>query len=122
MVKQSRISVLEAALAGAFERIAVIERMLGGLPTDEPVVAGCGGDRRLSKAALARRWGKSPRTIDRMREQPSFPECDVINGQCTWWLSTVQKYERATQAGGMAPDRSQYLTRNKASTEASAAS
>jgi hypothetical protein len=109
MVKQSRIVLLETALAGVVERIAVIEKMLGGLPTDEPVVAGCGGDRRLSKAALAKRWGKSTRSIDRMREKPEFPAPDIINGQCTWWLSTIQKYERATQTGGEALDHSGYL-------------
>jgi hypothetical protein len=117
----SRLLLLETALAGLVERIAVIEKILGGPSTDEPVVAGCDGDRRLSKQQLARRWGRSPRTVDRMRKRPEFPVADVINGQLVWWLSAVQKYERATQAsGGKEIDRSSYLPRNKASTEAAA--
>jgi hypothetical protein len=98
--KLSRVVLIETALAGLVERIAVIEKILGGLPTDEPVVAGCGGDRRLSKTALARRWGKSTRSIDRMRERPDFPTPDVVNKACVWWLSTIQQYERETQTGG----------------------
>jgi hypothetical protein len=53
-----------------------------------------------------------------MRRVADFPAPDIINGQLTWWLSIVQVYERATQAGGTAPDRSKYLARSKASTEA----
>jgi hypothetical protein len=120
MVKQSRIVLLETALAGVVERIAVIEQMLGGLPTDEPVVAGCDGDRRLSKKELAKRWGRSPRTIDRMRARPDFPVPDIVNKACGWWLSTIQQYERATQTGGEALNRSGYLRAWEAKEEAAA--
>ena len=122
--KLSRIVLLETALAGLVERIAVIERMLGDAPADEPVVAGGDGDRRLSKKRLANRWGTSTRTIDRERkrkrdsDKPAFPAPDIVNGQCMWWLSRIREYERATQVGGTAPDRSGFLTRHKASTEA----
>jgi hypothetical protein len=117
--KLSRISVLETALAGLVARIAVLEKMLGDPPADEPVEAGCDGDRRLSKKRLADRWGKSTRTIDRIRKKRrDFPACDVVDGQCVWWLSRIREYERATQVGGTAPDRSGFLTRHKASTEA----
>jgi hypothetical protein len=76
-----------------------------------------------------RRWFRETGRYYRMREMTepeydafersgiSFPP-DIINGQCAWWLSVVQQYERTTQAGGTAPDRSQYLTPNKANTEA----
>jgi hypothetical protein len=105
----SRLILLETALAGLTERISTLEKMLGGPPTDKPVVAGCDGDRRLSKQELARRWGKSPRTINRMRRRPDFPVADVINKQLTWWLSAIQQYERATQVSGKALDHSRYL-------------
>ena len=117
--KLSRLSVIETALAGLIQRVGAIESLLGP-PIDEAVDAGCDGDRRLSKKQLAQRWGRSPRTIDRMRRVADFPAPDIINGQLTWWLSIVQVYERATQAGGTAPDRSKYLARSKASTEAAA--
>jgi hypothetical protein len=107
--KLSRIVLLETALAGLVERIAVIERMLGGPPTDKPVVAGCDGDRRLSKKELAQRWGRSPRTIDRMRARPDFPVPDIVNQQCGWWLSTIQQYELTSQTGGEALDHSGHL-------------
>jgi hypothetical protein len=105
----SRLILLETALAGLTERVSTLERILGGPPPDEPVVAGCDGDRRLSKQELARRWGKSPRTIDRMRRRPDFPVADVINKQLAWWLSAIQQYERATQVSGKALDHSRYL-------------
>jgi hypothetical protein len=123
--KLSRISVLETALAGLVARIAVLEKMLGDPPADA-VEAGCDGDRRLSKKRLAGRWGTSTRTIDRERkrkrnsDKPEFPAPDIVNGQCMWWLSRIREYERATQVGGTAPDRSEYLGRSKASTEAAA--
>jgi hypothetical protein len=51
-------------------------------------------DQRLSKRALATRWGVSARTIDRMRERPDFPAPEIENHRCYWWLATIIAYER----------------------------
>jgi hypothetical protein len=113
--KLSRISVLETALAGLVGRISMLEKILGDPSAHEPVEAGPDGDRRLTKKQLAARWGRSQRTIDRERKRkrkpdtPAFPAPDIVNGQCMWWLSSIREYERATQVGGTAPDRSHYL-------------
>ena len=118
--KLSRISVLETALAGLVARIAVLEKMLGDPPADEPVETGSGGDRQLTKRKLAQRWGRSPRTIDRRRMKRAIPPPDgIVDGQLFWWLSTVMRHE-ATQVGGEAPNRSGYLRAWEAKKEAAA--
>jgi hypothetical protein len=120
--KLSRIVLLETALAGLVGRISTLEKMLGDPPADEPVEAGCDGDRRLSKKRLADRWGKSTRTIDRIRKKRrDFPACDVVDGQCVWWLSRIREYERTTQTGGEALDRSGYLRASEAKEKETAA-
>jgi hypothetical protein len=99
----SRVLLLETALASVVERLAAVEARIGhngGPPLDELLIEPQSiRDQRLSKRALAERWGMSPRTIDRMRELPEFPTPDVVNKACVWWLSTIQKYERATKTG-----------------------
>jgi hypothetical protein len=106
-LKVSRLSVLETALAAIVQRVSVLERRHHGEPLEIELQSIT--DRRLSKKALADRWSMSPRTIDRMRHTPGFPAPDIVNGQCLWWLSAIQRHERATQVGGKALDRSTYL-------------
>jgi hypothetical protein len=97
-------------------RVSALERLIG---YDDPEIEpGSSKDRRINKKQLAGRWGKSQRTIDRMRRQPGFPPADVINGQLCWWLSTIQKFERSTQTGGRTHDPSRYLLRNIGGAEA----
>jgi hypothetical protein len=111
-----RLTLVETALASVIKRLTAVENCMArgdDLPL-ESVEEGSAQDRRITKPQLAARWAKSPRTIDRMRHQPGFPPPDIVNGQCEWWLSIIQQYERATQAGGKATDNSQYLPRNKA--------
>lgn len=54
----------------------------------------------LTKPNLARRWQKTPRTIDRWIENPpaGFPSPIIINGRKHWDLDLVEKYERACAA------------------------
>jgi hypothetical protein len=120
-LKVSRLSVIETALAAIVQRVNVLERRHRSEPLEliEPQSA---GDRRLSKKALAERWGMSQRTIDRMREKPDFPVPDIVNKACLWWLSTIQQYERATQVSGKALDHSRYLRAAERQKEAAATS
>jgi hypothetical protein len=57
-------------------------------------------DQRLSKPALARRWGVSSRTIDRRRVEVGFPAAEIVNLRPYWWLSKIIAYERACAARG----------------------
>jgi hypothetical protein len=72
-------------------RVAALEARV---PTaaDVPTAA---NDRRFSKRALANRWNVSPRTVDRIREDPAFPEPDIVNSRPYWWASQIIQYERS---------------------------
>ena len=53
-------------------------------------------DRRVSKKSLADRWDVSPRSVDRMREDlPDFPQPEIENNRCFWWLNAqIIPFER----------------------------
>ena len=54
----------------------------------------------LTKPSLARRWQKTPRTIDRWVEsQPlGFPVPVILGGRKHWDLDLIEEYERACAA------------------------
>lgn len=52
-------------------------------------------DRRLTKRQLAQRRGKSTRTIDRDVARGILPPPQFENGRAYWWLSALQRHERA---------------------------
>lgn len=55
----------------------------------------------LTKPSLARRWQKTPRTIDRWTKRPpaGFPAPIIIGGRKHWDLDVVEAYERSCAAG-----------------------
>jgi hypothetical protein len=81
--------------------IEVLDRLgdLEAVVLERRPAARSGADRRdsrLTKTAVAARKGVSPRTIDRWRKAGLMPPPDdVINGRQYWWLSTLQRHERA---------------------------
>ena len=55
----------------------------------------------LSKPNLAKRWQKTPRTIDRWTKRPpaGFPAPVIIGGRKHWDLDVVEAYERSCATG-----------------------
>jgi hypothetical protein len=53
-----------------------------------------------SKPALARRYGVSPRSIDRWRGLGKFPQPDIVlpSGQPRWSDDTIERHERRSVA------------------------
>jgi hypothetical protein len=85
-----------------FQRLERLEEaLLGRKGASRPVDTG--GDRRLTKRALALRRGKSERTIDRDVERGLLPPPEIEQGRCYWWLSAVQRYERRFKSDPRAP-------------------
>jgi hypothetical protein len=59
-------------------------------------------DRKLFKSELALREGRATKTIERGVLAGSFPPPDgVTNGKAWWWLSTLERNDRA-HAGAIA--------------------
>jgi hypothetical protein len=81
----TRVSALEAAVGIGHN---------GGPQLDDEVPPA--NDVRLSKNATAKRYSVSPRTIERMRTDPTlgFPQPDIINGRWWFWLSKLQAFDR----------------------------
>jgi hypothetical protein len=83
------------------KRVVALETAVGinrNNPPAPPDVPTTMTDSRLSKPALARRWGVSCRSVDRRREEPGFPEPEIVSHRCYWWLSAIIRYERKTAA------------------------
>jgi hypothetical protein len=57
-----------------------------------------------SKPALARRYGVSPRSIDRWRSDGKFPKPDMIlpSGQPRWRDDTIERHEKASAVAAAA--------------------
>jgi hypothetical protein len=89
-----RVSVLEAGLAALKGHISIGANKPPALP-DIPTTT---TDQRLSKPALAKRWGVSCRSVDRRREEPGFPEPEIVSARPYWWLSAIIRFERACAA------------------------
>jgi hypothetical protein len=106
---------IRATLTRLAARLDAVENLIGhngGPPLEDEIAEGSSQDRKLSKRELARRWGRSTRSIDRMRQRPDFVAGELVNGRWFFWLSAVQRYERdryEAQLGSKAPDRSGYL-------------
>ena len=54
----------------------------------------------LTKPNLAKRWQKTPRTIDRWIDSPpaGFPLPTIIGGRKHWDLDLIEAYERGLAA------------------------
>ena len=79
-------------------RLAALETVVLGHTAGQPVDAAA--DRRLTKRELATRRGKSTRTIDRDVKRGVLPPPEIENGRSYWWLSVLQRYERALCGSG----------------------
>jgi len=57
-----------------------------------------------SKPALARRYGVSPRSIDRWRSDGKFPKPGIIlpSGQPRWGDDTIEQHEKASAVAAAA--------------------
>jgi len=92
---------MDIILDRIIQRLSRIEAELGiapNTPTDPTL-----DNERLSKQRVARRYGTTPRSIDREREkaergESDFPLPEIVNGRCWWWLSTLQEYDRRRTA------------------------
>lgn len=88
----------ENTLLEIIARLGALETKLGvdgDLPRIDPKL----DDQRLTKAQVAKRYGKSTRGVDRDREQAErgesdFPLPQVVNGRCFWWLSQLQAWDK----------------------------
>jgi hypothetical protein len=85
-----RLERVEAAIAG----------IGGGLPLGPPISTDLedeAQDRRLSTAAVAKRYGVSVRSVERWLRKPKlkFPQPEVVvNSRRYWWLSTLRAWDR----------------------------
>jgi hypothetical protein len=78
-------------LADIAERLGALEAVVLGHRTSAPAAT----DYRLTKRALAERRGKSTRSIDRDVKRGVVPPPEIENGRSYWWLSVLQRHERA---------------------------
>jgi hypothetical protein len=78
----------------------------------EPVVDPA-NDRRLTKRRVAEREGCSTRTVDRRVADGSLPSPDIINNRCFWWLSVLQRHERAQSTTRTPPNTGKPRPRNE---------
>ena len=63
---------IRATLTRLAARLDAVENLIGhngGPPLEDEIAEGSSQDRKLSKRELARRWGRSTRSIDRMRQR-----------------------------------------------------
>lgn len=93
-------------------RIGALETAVGiGSKTSELSPA---NDVRLSKGATAKRYGVSPKTVERMRANPTlgFPQPTIVNNRWWFWLSELQAFDRMRARAPFKPVRPPQLPKS----------
>jgi hypothetical protein len=84
---------MDKLTTSVLHRLATLEAVVLGRAAEQP--ADPTSDRRLTKREVALRRGKSMRGVERDVKRGLLPPPDIENGRWYWWLSVLQRHERA---------------------------